>query len=203
MRVIGEYAGLAVLAIVLSSLLKAFVGLAFYIPSGSMEPTLHINDRVVVSRLSYHLHEPHRGDVIVFQNPDWVAPPRPNLAVRMVREVLEVVGAQQPREKNLIKRVIGLPGERLAIHDGKVWINGKELAQPWIDPGVETFVTPDERDNLRFEVTVPKDRYVVLGDNRGNSCDSRCFTAGPFVKRSSIVGRAFVRIWPVWRFAWL
>ena len=127
-----EYAGLALVAILLASLIRSFLGLAFYIPSESMLPTLKVNDRVVVSRLSYHLHAPHRGDIVVFQNPDYVADDSPNIVERVVRSVFEVVGARQPEDKNLIKRVVGLPGETIAIHDNAVWIDAKKLNEPYL-----------------------------------------------------------------------
>ena len=195
-----EYAVLAVVAIVLASLIRSFLGLAFYIPSESMVPTLKVHDRVVVSRLSYHLHDPRRGDVVVFQNPQYAETNPPNIVKRAFRNAFELVGMHQPKDKNLIKRLIGLPGDRLMAKDGGVWINGKRLAEPWLKKDVIT----DWPGMEGKEITVPKGHYFMMGDNRGNSCDSRCFPEDKrFVPRSSMVGRAFVRVWPISRWGGL
>jgi signal peptidase I len=156
--------------------LRTFVVEPFWIPSESMEPTLHgcsgcDNDRLLVDRLSYHLHPVHRGDVVVFHRPPGV-----NAA-----------------EKVLIKRVIGLPGETVSGHDGKVWI-GSRLLQ-------ESYVNRACHGTADFSpVTVPSGRYFVMGDNRCDSTDSRIFGAIP---GSSIIGRAFLIIWPLGRIHWL
>lgn len=190
-RLVGEYAGLAFVAIFLAFLIRSFLGLAYYIPSESMEPTLMVRDRVVVTRLSYKLHDPHRGDVVVFDNPNFTGR-EPALPVRFLRSLLEVVGMHQPDDKNLIKRVIGLPGETVEGRNGRVYINGQVLAEPWLPPGVQT---------SEFEpVTIPPKHVWMMGDNRGNSSDSRVF--GP-IRESTIVGRAFARIWPFTRLGWL
>lgn len=199
-RFVTEYVALAVVAIVLASLIRSFLGLAFYIPSESMVPTLKVHDRVVVSRLSYHLHDPRRGDVVVFQNPQYPDKAQPNILKRALRNAFELVGMHQPKDKNLIKRLIGLPGDRLMVKDGGVWINGKRLAEPWLQKDVAT----DWSGNEGMEITVPSGHYFMMGDNRGNSCDSRCFPADKrFVPRSSMVGRAFVRVWPISRWGGL
>ena len=156
--------------------LRTFVVEPFWIPSESMEPTLHgcsgcDNDRLLVDRLSYHLHPVHRGDVVVFNRPPGV-----NAA-----------------EKVLIKRVIGLPGETVSGHDGKVWIGSRLLQESYVNRACHG--TADFRP-----VTVPSGRYFVMGDNRCDSTDSRIFGAIP---GSSIIGRAFLIIWPLGRIHWL
>ncbi len=158
----GATIGVALLA---ALIIKAFVLQAFFIPSESMVPTLEVHDRVLVNKLSYHLHHIHRGDIVVFKRP-------PN--------------ERQPIN-DLIKRVIGLPGETVGTRDGHVLINGRTLNEPYLPSG--TF-----SGNLDQPVTVPAGYYWVMGDNRTNSSDSRFFGAIP---RSLIVGRAFVKVWPI------
>lgn len=196
-----DYAFLVMVAVILASLIRSFVGLAFYIPSESMYPTLKINDRVIVSRVSYRFGDPDRGDVVVFRNPGYVETEKPNLVERVGRVLFEIAGSRQPKDKNYIKRVIGLPGDKMMFKDGSVYINGEKLAESWLEPGVTTTFQDHENEII----TVPKGMYFMMGDNRGDSCDSRCF--GPlnspkpvFIQRSAIVGRAFHRIWPLSRF---
>ncbi len=194
LRTAWEYSVLIVSALVLASLIRAFLGLAFWIPSGSMLPTLQIGDRVVVSRLSYRLHQPNRGDIVVFQNPGWQPKAQPVLPLRLVKDLGEFVGIGQPKDKNYIKRVIGLPGDRVMGKEGHVFINNVQLNEPWL---AKDIVTDDFA-----EVRVPAGKYWMMGDNRGDSCDSRCFTdpsgtPSPFIKEEKIVGRAFVRVWPL------
>jgi signal peptidase I len=156
--------------------LRAFVVEPFWIPSESMEPTLHgcagcDNDRLLVDRLSYHLHAVHRGDIVVFHRPPGV----------------------DATEKVLIKRVIGLPGETVSGHDAKVWIGSRSLEESYVNRACHG--TADFSP-----VTVPSGRYFVMGDNRCDSTDSRVFGAIP---GSSIIGRAFLIIWPLSRIQWL
>jgi signal peptidase I len=162
-----EWAILIVAALTVALLIKTFLFQAFYIPSESMVPTLEKNDRVLVNKLSYRLHDIRRGDVVVFKAPPDV----------------------DTEAKDLVKRVIGLPGDRIeARGDGRVYVNGKRLKEEYLPQGVRT--VPG------FEpVRVPKDSYWVMGDNRENSRDSRVF-AQHFVPKKDIVGRVFVRIWP-------
>jgi signal peptidase I len=195
-----EYGTLFVIALILASLIRMFLGLAFYIPSKSMFPTLKVGDRVVVSRLSYRLHNPRRGDVVVFRNPEYEEQGKPNPFERAVRSIFEVVGARQPKTKNFVKRVIGLPGEKIMIKERAVWINGNKLNEPWLQPGVPSEWPGKEGE----ELTIPKDSYFMMGDNRTDSADSRYFrdpdgNPNPFIEEKAMVGRAFVRIWPVSR----
>jgi signal peptidase I len=184
------------LAILIAFLVKTLVAQAFYIPSGSMIPQLNIGDRVVVSKLAYDLHDPNRGDVIVFD-----APPRAPGAQqatkrtgvgRVVRDIFESIGVLQPSTEEYIKRVIGLPGESVQGKDGHVFVNGRELVEPYLPPGD---VTSDFGP-----VVVPKGGLWVMGDNRTNSSDSRVF--GP-IRRRTVVGRAILRVWPASRAAFL
>lgn len=186
-RVVAEYGILAVFAIVLAFLIRTFVGLAFYIPSESMVPTLKVHDRVIVTRISYHLHDPRRGDIVVFDNPNFDEK-KVSVPKRILRDALEVVGINQPKDKNLIKRIVGLPGETVQGKDGHVFVNGTQLPETYLPDGITT--------SDFGPVAIPKGRLWVMGDNRPNSADSRYFGT---IERTSIVGRAFVRIWPPWR----
>ena len=160
-----EWVLLIVGALVIALLIKTFLFQAFYIPSASMDPTLKVHDRVLVNKLSYHLHSVHRGDIIVFK-----APPEERTA----------------QIKDLVKRVIGLPGDTIEARDGHVYINDRLLSEPYLPKGTITDDLPRE--------TVPANSYFMMGDNRTESSDSRVFGT---IKRSTIIGRAFVRMWPI------
>ena len=184
------------LAILIAFLVKTFVAQAFYIPSGSMIPQLNVGDRVVVSKVSYDMHDPNRGDIIVFD-----APPRaPGVRQatkrtgvgRVVRDVFESIGVLQPSTEEYIKRVIALPGETVQGKDGHVFINGRELVEPYLPPGTTT--------SDFAPVAVPKGGLWVMGDNRANSSDSRVFGT---IRRRTVVGRAILRVWPASRAAFL
>lgn len=130
------------LSIVLALGVRTFVAEARYIPSGSMLPTLEINDRLVVEKISYHFHSPHRGDIVVFHPP-------------------EAAGAQFTKEA-FIKRVIGLPGETVEVKNGKTYVNGAPLTEEYIESSPDYTWGPQ---------TVPQGSYLMLGDNRNNSDD--------------------------------
>jgi signal peptidase I len=166
-----EWALLVVGALVIALLIKTFLFQAFYIPSASMDPTLKVHDRVLVNKLSYHLHPVHRGDIVVFH-----APP--------AEETAQI--------KDLVKRVIGLPGDTIEAHDNHVYINGRLLKEPYLPAGTVT-------DDLPKQV-IPANSYFMMGDNRTQSSDSRVF--GP-IKRSTIIGRAFIKMWPITRIGFL
>ena len=171
-RTAFEWIGLVVLALVIALLIKTFLFQAFYIPSDSMVPTLKTNDRVIVNRLSYHLHPVHRGDIVVFKSP-------PNV---------------DPSVKDLVKRVIALPGETVeGRSDGRIYINGKVLNEPYLPKG-------DGPGPGFAAIKVPTESYWVMGDNRPNSRDSRFFPSH-FIRKKDIVGRVFLRIWPLNRLA--
>ena len=191
-RLVREVVLLVVTAVVIAVGVKSFVAQAFYIPSGSMIPQLEINDRVVVSKLAYHLHDPHRGDIIVFDAPNPTPEPQRSLPAKVVRGIVQSVGLSAPSTKEFIKRVIALPGERVEGHDGHVYIDGRLLREPYLRAGVTT---------SDFQpVTVEPDHLWVMGDNRGNSSDSRVFGQ---IKQGTVVGRALVRVWPPGRAAFL
>jgi signal peptidase I len=185
-RIVIELPILLAIAVVVAFLLKTFVAQAYYIPSGSMEPQLDVGDRVVVSKLAYHLHDPHRGDIVVFSSPEKSrSSGGDNPIVGFFKDVVEGVGLKQPDDDVLIKRVIGLPGETVAGHDGHVFINGQQLQEPYLPATVLTEDFP--------ATTVPPDHLWVMGDNRLDSRDSHIFGAIP---ESSVVGRAIGRVWP-------
>ena len=194
-RIVVETVLLAVTAVVIAVLLRAFVAQAFRIPSASMDPQLQVGDRVVVSRLAYDLHEPRRGDIVVFDCPP-AAGCAPDgggsFASRAVDTVLEALLLRQPGVEEFIKRVVALPGETVEGRDGRVWIDGVALVEPYLGEGV---VTSDFGP-----VTVDDGRVWVMGDNRSNSTDSRVFGQ---IDAETIVGRAFVRVWPPGRTAFL
>jgi signal peptidase I len=181
---------LILIAFGLALLIKTFLVQAFFIPSESMVPTLAINDRVLVNKLVYRFREPRRGEIIVFvAEHDAAAENRSFL--RKVRDTLtEGFGVSQPAHLDFIKRIVGLPGETVEMRDGVVTITttgGEKLTldEPYL---------ASERDLTPFGPTaVPPNAYFVMGDNRPNSSDSRVRGA---IKRSDIVGKAFVKVWP-------
>lgn len=178
----------------LAMLIQTFLFQPFRIPSGSMIPTLDVRDRIVVNKLSYDMHPVRRGDVVVFGHPDCKAKGTPTWAN------CGLVGQYD----DLVKRTIGLPGDRVAIAGNHVYINGKVLSEPYLAKGTQTLQQPPYGcgfpGTLTHPYVVPAHMIFVMGDNRTNSYDGRCF--GP-ISESKIVGRAFVRIWPLSRIGWL
>ena len=172
---------LVVGALIVAVLLKSFLIQVFYIPSGSMLDTLQINDRVIVNKLAYRAGDPHRGDIVVFE-PEEVTPE--SVMDKVTRNLLESIG-QQDAEWDLIKRIVGLPGETIEIQNGSVLINGSPIPEEYLPLGVEL-------PNFG-PVEVPANQYFVMGDNRDSSKDSRVF--GP-INRDRIVGQAFAVVWP-------
>lgn len=186
---------LILLGVVLVILLKAFLIQAFFIPSGSMQSTLEINDRVLVNRQAYLFGDPQRGDVIVFRNWDDVGQdvPSPSVWEYITRSLREGIGLGTGGGDDLIKRIVAVPGDTIEVKDSRVFVNGEELSEPYI------FVNgPDALADFDA-VTVPEGKYFVMGDHRNNSQDSRQDAAGRFVDADAIVGKAFVRIWPLSR----
>jgi signal peptidase I len=180
-------------AFIIAFLVKTFVAQAFFIPSESMVHTLEVGDRVLVSRVSYKIHDPRRGDVVVFTSPFETEGSGDDRSVpsRIVHTVLESVGLRQPSTEDFIKRVIGLPGETVEGRNGKILINGRQLVEPYLaEEPVGDFPAK----------AIPEGQVWVMGDNRNRSSDSRVF--GP-IKESKIVGRAILRIWPVNRLGFL
>jgi signal peptidase I len=187
-RGLAEIPLLALIALVVAFVLKTFVAQAFYIPSSSMEPQLHVGDRVIVSKLAYQLHEPRRGDIVVFPSPADDTVDDSPLPVRVVKGVMEGVGLTKPAKEILIKRVIGLPGETVEGRDGHVYINGIRLIEPYIAEGITT--------DPFGPTTVPDETLWVMGDNRRNSHDSRFADVGP-IPESTVIGRAIMKVWPL------
>lgn len=155
------------LSAILAFGIRTFVAEARYIPSGSMLPTLQINDRLIVDKLSYKFQDPERGDIVVFS-------PTEKLKAQNFNEAF-------------IKRIIGLPGEKIEVKGGKVYVNDQPIRENYIEQNPEYQYGP---------VIVPDKEYLVLGDNRNNSYDSHYWG---FVPRQNIIGRAIVRFWPLER----
>lgn len=177
---------LIVIALVLAVLLKAFVIQAFYIPSSSMEDTLEVNDRVVVSKLSFRLGDIERGDIVVFDDPRRLPGAADESIVGVVlRNLAESIGISTPKSE-FIKRVIALPGDTVTVSDGIASVNGVEVSGDHVNLGRGP--GPDHGSLL-----VPEGHVFVMGDHRGVSQDSRVF--GP-IPIDDIVGRAFGVIWP-------
>lgn len=161
------------LSLVLALGIRQFVAEARYIPSESMLPTLEVNDRLIVEKVSYRFHSPERGDIVVFIPPDAAG--------------RECMGVQDPNFKikdAFIKRVVGLPGEKVEVREGTVFINDQPLAENY---------TATQSGRPLPATVVPTDSFLVLGDNRNNSCDSRFWGAVP---RQNIIGRSAFRFWP-------
>jgi|GEM_PF-237290 len=153
-------------AVLLAFLIRAFLVQAFWIPSPSMNDTLKTGDRILVNKVNYRISDISRLDVVVFHNPN-----------------------EDDENKELVKRVIGLPGETVELREGEVFIDGIPL-------GDEPHVADGNRDNKDFsKVTIPDDSYFMLGDNRIDSKDSRSPSVG-FISEDLIVGKAFVKFWP-------
>lgn len=174
-RSMVEWVAVIVGALVVALVVKTFLFQAFYIPSASMEPTLQKGDRVLVNKVSYDVHDVRRGDVVVFELPK------------------DKVGADGI--KDLIKRVVGLPGDTIETREGVVFINDRRLDEPYLADGTLTG-DPSNGNNPTIERRVVPDGTVfVMGDNRSNSHDSRYPDRGP-IPIDTIVGRAFVLVWP-------
>ncbi len=187
---VRELPVLIILALGLALLIKTFLVQAFYIPSPSMEPTLTNGDRVLVDKLSYDFGEPSTGDVIVFRNPGFADEPDRNVVQSFFHWLVEGLGFAQAPDEDFIKRVIGGPGDTVRVDRDGVYVNGEKLDEPYIA----------ENGGPTGTWSVPEDSVFVMGDNRANSTDSRAF--GP-IKIDSIVGKAFVVIWPASRWGWL
>jgi signal peptidase I len=186
-----ELPGLIIIAFLLALLIKSFLIQAFYIPSQSMEPTLEVGDRVLVNKVVLRFRDPHRGEVIVFENPQAVQPDRNPLSA-FWNWLTEGLGLASNPEKDFIKRVIGLPGETIEVNRGKVFINGKPIDEPYLN---------EQEDLSDFgPFKVPADQFFMMGDNRANSQDSRS-TLGP-IPKDKIVGKAFIVLWPPSSFEW-
>lgn len=187
------------LSAVLAFGIRTFVAEARYIPTGSMLPTLQINDRLMIDKIGYRFSELKRGDIVVF---------KPTARLR-----------EEKYKEAFIKRIIGLPGDKIEIIDGQVFANGELLDEPYVAHASDTtwegaqgisggtrvdvcrtqtpYFTEKQRGETEvWEAIVPADSYLVMGDNRNNSYDSRCWGV---VERQDTIGRAIVRFWPIRR----
>ncbi len=171
-RWIVEWLGIILVALAAAFLIRGYVFQTFYIPSVSMVPTLQVGDRIIVSKLSTAFGDINRGDVIVFKHP-----PR------------EQCGGDTGPNSDLVKRVIGLPGDELTSRNNTIYVNGKKLVEHWEH-------APDLGSEIGY-VKVPKNQYFMMGDNRPSSCDSRMWGTLP---KSLIVGKVVLRIWPLSQF---
>jgi signal peptidase I len=171
-RWIMEWLGIIVVALSAAFLIRAYVFQTFFIPSVSMVPTLQVGDRIIVSKLSTTFGDINRGDVIVFKHP-----PR------------EQCSGDTGPNSDLVKRVIGLPGDELTSRNNTIYINGKKLVEHWNH-------APNLGSDIGY-VKVPEDQYFMMGDNRPSSCDSRMWGTLP---KSLIVGKVVLRIWPLSNF---
>ena len=198
-----------VVAIFISVGIKTFLIRSFYIPSGSMENTLQLDDRIIVNELVPNVVPIQHGDVLVFKDPGGWLSPRPPVqqtpVVAGLDWLLSVVGLSAPDSNDhLIKRVIGLPGDTVACCNafGQMTVNGMSLDEPYLKlPEGVTKVSADD-----FKVTVPPKSLWMMGDNRYDSKDSRYNTNQPgkgFVPIDNVVGRAFLVTWPAAHWAWL
>jgi signal peptidase I len=158
---------LIAIALCLALLIRTFIAEPRLIPSESMYPTLHIGDRLVVEKVSYHFHPPETGDIVVFHTPT------------------ELQRRGYDKNQAFIKRVIGTPGEIISVADGKVYLNNEPIQENYI-------AEPAERPFL--PVKVPQDNFFVMGDNRNDSNDSRYWG---FLPRENLIGRATFRFWPL------
>jgi len=176
LQLVREWATVLVVALVIAITVRSLILQQFYISGPSMEATMFQDDRVLVNKLSYRLHDIHRGDVVVFDR--------------------VTVDGQVVQHDDLIKRVIALGGEKISIKDCRVFIDGKLLQEPYLnDYDLAQIVIEDRcRVPMMEEMIIPNNQLFVMGDNRPQSFDSRMF--GP-IEQNLVVGRAFVIIWPL------
>ena len=208
LRFLRDVAVILVVAFTVSFLLKTFLVRSFYIPSGSMEHTLEVNDRILVNQLVPEVVGVERGDVVVFRDPGgWLSLPASasTPTPSAFEKLLQTLGlAADTSTDYVVKRVIGVGGDRVACcdADGRVTVNGVPLDEPYA-------VVPEGKNRVSeidFDVVVPEGSVWVMGDNRYSSMDSRYHQDEPgrgFVSEDEIVGRAFVLNWPFSRFTWL
>lgn len=186
-------------ALVIAFLVKTFLLRGFYIPSGSMEQTLQVNDRVFINVAGSYFSEPKRGDVIVFKDSQgWI--PSTQKTSSPLKDALSFAGILPDTSSNfLVKRVIGTPGDVVESDgNGKIKVNGVEITEPYLYPGNNPSEVP-------FKVTVPAGKYFVMGDHRSNSADSRYHISDgtAFISKDDVQGNVFVVAWPLNHFGLL
>lgn len=204
-RALKETVIIVVLALVISAVVRAFLVQAFYVPSESMENTLQVSDRIIASKITKNLSGVQRGEVVVFKDPGGWLPPAPEPAggVRgVIRTALTFIGIlPSDSGQDLVKRVIAVGGDHIACCDaqGRIVLNGVPLNETYIKHAG----SPNATDQVRFDVTVPDGYVFVMGDNRGNSRDSRYHLdyKNGGVPDDSVVGKVFVVVWPFARWA--
>ncbi|MEV6490613.1 signal peptidase I [Actinoplanes sp. NPDC051633] len=202
---------LLVVAFCLAVLIRTFLVQAFFIPSGSMQQTLEIGDRVLVNKVVYDMRDPTYGEIVVFRGTDkWLPevngePLSNSFGAKLGRTIGDLVGVSRPGERDFIKRVIALEGDKVACCDnqGRIKVNGKSITEPYIFENSSLDAPPVAgqcSSRVFGEVTVPPGQMFVMGDHRGVSQDARC--QGP-VPVNNVIGRAFVIVWPSKRFTGL
>jgi signal peptidase I len=182
MRTWIEWVAIVALALLAAFAIKTWLIQAFYIPSASMVPTLQVGDRILVDKVSYDLHDIHRGDIVVFSRPP--------------------ADTGDPSVNDLVKRVVGLPGDSMSSVNDVLYVNGQPQSERYLPAGTVTTgnfseapgCQPSPASAANRSCLIPKGEYWVMGDNRGDSKDSRAF--GP-IKGSLVVGRVVVRVWPI------
>ncbi len=188
---------LIVTAMVMAVVVKTFFLQAFYIPSESMEPTMRPDDKILVQKVSYWTGDVGRGDIVVFDDPGgWLDAADSRRASNEVQRGLEAVGLF-PTGGHLIKRVVGVGGDSVQCcdDDGKITVNGAALDEPYL---LDETVNRDQP----FNIKVPEGYLFVMGDNRNNSADSRAHLGDPgggFISQDAVVGKTWVRVWPLGR----
>jgi len=191
-RIVRDAVEIVVVAFVVALVLRTFVVQAFFIPSGSMVPTLRVGDRVLVNKLVYTFGDIQRFDVVVFEDPTETEDD-PGPVGRFVDWLTEGLGFARPAHEDFIKRVIAFEGETWEIRDGRLYVDGERVPEPYVKRPLDTRSFPIQ--------VVPEGMLAVLGDNRLVSADSR-FGLG-YVPADKVVGEAFVVVWPPSRVAWL
>lgn len=203
-----ELIALLATAFVLALLVKTFFLQAFYIPSGSMEPTLMTNDKILVEKVSYWNGDIHRGDVVVFDDPGgWLSEAEAAHADNAIQRGLEIVGLY-PTGGHLVKRVIGVGGDTVECRgpNARLRVNGVPLDEDYLPDNERPCAAATGLASRSFEVTVPEDRLWVMGDNRNNSKDSTAhlgLPGGGFVPAEDVVGKVWAIVWPASRAGFL
>jgi signal peptidase I len=183
-----ELPGLLLAALVVAVVIKTFVIQPFYIPSGSMIPTLEVDDRVMVSKVHDWFGEIERGEILVFENPYRVEEEE-SVPEAVVRSVLEALGIRTSPYDDLVKRVVALGGEEIEIRDNQVYVDGFAVDERYLNDGTSM---PDFGPQ-----TIPDGHLFMMGDNRNSSSDGRVFGTIPI---EDVIGEAVIRIWPLDRF---